>query len=215
MRHGLGLQTPREAPLVVFVGHAPLTVARMVQGGGSAKKAISSKASAVGQVTPTACSAHSTPPHAARVTEGAHGNRAWHTRRRVRAHTAHADHRCRIDTRGHSGGRPDLPGRWTTGRRRPSRRSRDCRRSHPVAPLGGHASASQTRHRTRCIQGALSVLEYLRVGIAPGHGAWVVLQEMMGAMDTVGVMDSISGKNVGRIIGMQVWSAPAGYALPV
>ena len=118
--------------LVLFVGHAPLTVARMVQGGGSAKKAISSKASAVGQVTPTACSAHSTPPHAARVTEGARGNRTWHTRRRVRAHTAHADHRCRIDTRGHSGGRPDLPGRWTTGRRRPSRRSRDCRRSHPL-----------------------------------------------------------------------------------
>ena len=83
------------------------------------------------------------------------------------------------------------------------------------APLGGHASASQTRHRTRCVQGALSVLRYLRVGIAPGHGAWVVLQEMMGAMDTVGVMDSISGKNVGRIIGMQVWSAPAGYGLPV
>ena len=53
------------------------------------------------------------------------------------------------------------------------------------------------------------------MGIAPGHGAWVVLQEMMGAMDTVGVMDSISGKNVGRIIGMQVWSAPAGYRLPV
>ena len=78
----------------------------------------------------------------------------------------------------------------------------------------GHASASQTRHRTRCIQGALSVLEYLIVGIAPWHVAWFVLQEMMGAMDTVGVMDSISGKNVGRIIGMQVWSAPAGYVLP-
>jgi hypothetical protein len=26
-------------------------------------------------------------------------------------------------------------------------------------------------------------------------------------------MDSISGKNVGRIIGMQVWSAPAGFCI--
>jgi hypothetical protein len=51
MRHGLGLCRPLEAPLVLFVSHAPLTVALMVQGGGSAKKAISSKASAVGQVT--------------------------------------------------------------------------------------------------------------------------------------------------------------------
>ena len=46
-----GSASALEALIVPFVSHAHLTVALMVQGGGSAKKAISSKAAAVGQVT--------------------------------------------------------------------------------------------------------------------------------------------------------------------